>query len=72
MAEVKSCVETKFRNVCIVNKINSFKPWRSGHWYFDLKDAKATLPAVMFKGHTIKMRFNIQDGQKVYVQGRAF
>src|SRR3989338_2046835 len=68
---VRQDVENKYRSVTIVGEIASFKPWRSGHWYFDLKDEQALVPAVMFKGFCEKVKFEVKEGLQVLIKGRV-
>jgi exodeoxyribonuclease VII large subunit len=68
---VRQDLETKYRSVTIVGEISSFKPWRSGHWYFDLKDEAALVPAVMFKGFCERVKFDVQEGLQVLIKGRV-
>lgn len=68
---VRQDLETKYRAVTIVGEISSFKPWRSGHWYFDLKDEQAVVPAVMFKGSCERVKFEVKEGLQVLIQGRV-
>ncbi len=68
---VKRSLENQYREVAVVGEVSSFKAWRSGHWYFDLKDAQALLPAVMFKQLCSRVRFEVQDGMQVMVTGRV-
>lgn len=42
----------------------------SGHWYFSLKDEKATIAAVMFKGHADKLTFKPENGKAVLLTGK--
>lgn len=68
---VRQDLETKYRSVTIVGEISSFKPWRSGHWYFDLKDESALVPTVMFKGFCERVKFDVQEGLQVLIKGRV-
>lgn len=68
---VRQDLETKYRSVTIVGEISSFKPWRSGHWYFDLKDEQAIVPAVMFKGFCERVKFEVKEGLQVLIKGRV-
>lgn len=69
--QVRQSIESGYRDVAVVGEISSFKPWRSGHWYFDLKDEQALLPAVMFRANCGRVRFELKDGMKVLLRGRV-
>lgn len=45
--------------------------YRSGHFYFSLKDEKCSVKAVMFSSYARRLRFVPQDGMKVLVRGRV-
>lgn len=68
---VKTNLESKYRSIKVVGEVSSFKAWRSGHWYFDLKDEESVLPAVMFKYNCSKIRFEVQDGMQILITGRV-
>lgn len=68
---VKRSLENQYGEVYVVGEVSSFKAWRSGHWYFDLKDAQALLPAVMFKQLCSRVCFEVKDGMQVMVTGRV-
>ncbi len=71
VAMVRQDLEAKYRSVTLIGEVSSFKPWRSGHWYFDLKDEGAIVPAVMFKGFCDKVKFDVADGLQVLIRGRV-
>ncbi len=45
--------------------------YRSGHWYFSLKDENAVIQGVMFRSYAQQMRFVPQDGMRVICCGRV-
>jgi exodeoxyribonuclease VII large subunit len=51
-------------------EISNFKQPASGHCYFTLKDAQATIRAVMFRSKAQYLKFMPRDGMKVIVRGR--
>lgn len=62
--------ELKYRKISIIGEISSFKSWRSGHWYFDLKDEQSLISGIMFKNFCEKIQFNLADGLQVIAIGR--
>ena len=73
-AYVKSLIENDPR-IAIVNvsgEISNFKNhFSSGHWYFTLKDANASIRCVMFRSSASKVRFRVEDGLAVVLKGRV-
>lgn len=67
---VKVRLESEFSYVAVVGEVSNFKPHPSGHFYFSLKDEGAAISAVMFRGANQKLKFKLQDGQKVIAIGR--
>ncbi len=58
--------------VFVVGEISNFtNHYRSGHWYFSLKDENAVIGAVMFRSAAQRMRFVPQDGMRVICRGRV-
>ncbi len=58
--------------VFVVGEISNFtNHYRSGHWYFSLKDENAVIQGVMFRSSAQKMRFLPQDGMRVICRGRV-
>lgn len=68
---IKSTLEGEIGSVTLTAEISSFKSWRSGHWYFDLKDEQAGIPSVMFKHTNAKVPFQPEDGQQVLIRGKV-
>lgn len=67
---LKTDVEKKHRFVRVVGELSSFKQWRSGHCYFDVKDEETVLPAVMFRPFVARLPFSPKDGQQILFTGR--
>ncbi|MDR2753241.1 MAG: exodeoxyribonuclease VII large subunit [Oscillospiraceae bacterium] len=59
------------RGVLAAGEISNFKKHSSGHWYFSLKDAGASVPAVMFRESNRRLGFVPHDGTRVLVRGRV-
>lgn len=56
--------------VYLTGEVSNFRPRANSHQYFSLKDEKAKLSAVMFKGAYQKLKFQPEEGMKVLVVGR--
>jgi exodeoxyribonuclease VII large subunit len=70
VGQARQLVEGGLRKVAVVGEIRAFKAWRSGHFYFDLKDNQSVLSAVMFKPLAAKVPFALEDGMQVILTGR--
>ncbi len=57
------------KDLLLEGEISNFKHNVRGHFYFTLKDDKASISAVMFKTHAAKVPFTPKDGMKVLVRG---
>ena len=57
--------------VYVKGELSNYKIYPSGHHYFTIKDAEASLRCVMFKSSAIKLRFKPKDGMSVVVFGRV-
>ncbi len=69
---VRSLLEgdANLASVTLTGEIFGFKNhFGSGHWYFTLKDADASVKSVMFKGNASYVEFKPQDGMKVICRG---
>ena len=59
-------------DVWIKGEISNFtNQYRTGHMYFSVKDAGATVRVVMFRSHAAKLQFEPRDGMKVLLHGRV-
>lgn len=67
---VKTTLESQYRLLWIKGEISNFKAHTSGHFYFSLKDSKAQINAVMFKGFNNGMTFRPKDGMEVIIRGK--
>jgi exodeoxyribonuclease VII large subunit len=68
---VKRALEDGFGYVRVRGEISGYRgPHSSGHAYFALKDDKAKIEAVVWKGVMSKLRFRPEEGMEVIAQGR--
>ena len=70
LAEARVVVEWRFGRVRIQGELSNLRPAASGHWYFTLKDAAASLRCAMFASRNRFVRFRPRDGDAVVVSGR--
>ena len=64
--------DENLRNVFVRGEISNFTAnARSGHLYMSLKDANASIKAVMFAGNASKLKFRLENGMSVIVRGRV-
>lgn len=67
---IREILEGRFPQIWLKAEISNFKAHTSGHFYFSLKDSKAQINAVMFRGYNGSLRFRPEDGMEVLVRGK--
>ena len=67
--QIKTLLETSFTRVLVEGELSRITFHNSGHIYFTLKDSGSTLRAVMFRGNASKLKFQLQEGMKVVLDG---
>ncbi|PZN58453.1 MAG: exodeoxyribonuclease VII large subunit [Proteobacteria bacterium] len=68
---LKRAVEDQFGHVRVRGEISGYRgPHSSGHAYFCLKDDRARLDAVVWKGTFSRLRFRPEEGMEVIATGR--
>ena len=68
-AQIKSLLEATFLYVSVSGEVSNFTHHSSGHLYFTLKDKDSSLKCVMFRGNAARLRFQIQEGMNLVLQG---
>ena len=69
-AALKRAVEDQFSLVRVRGEISGLKFHSSGHVYFDLKDDKAVLNAVIWRGTVPRLRIRPEAGMEVILTGK--
>src|SRR5437588_2654119 len=69
-AQLRGLVEGRFPSVWVAGEVSNYTKAASGHMYFTLKDARAQLRAVLFRGVNLRMKFEPKDGLEVLARGR--
>ncbi len=67
--QIKNLLETTFVRVNVEGELSRITYHNSGHIYFTLKDAGASISCVMFRGNASKLRFRLEEGLKVFLDG---
>ncbi len=67
---IREILEGRFPLLWLKAEISNFKAHTSGHFYFSLKDARAQINAVMFRGFNSQLKFRPEDGMEVLVRGK--
>ncbi|MCI5968441.1 MAG: exodeoxyribonuclease VII large subunit [Helicobacter sp.] len=68
-AQIKSLLETTFVQVSVIGEVSNFTHHSSGHLYFTLKDKNSSLKCVMFRGNASKLKFRIEEGMELTLEG---
>lgn len=66
---IKGTLEQLFPTVWVVGEITDLARPRSGHVYLTLKDASATIRAVIWRSTAARLTFPLADGQQVICRG---
>jgi exodeoxyribonuclease VII large subunit len=63
--QIKSILESHFSLLFVSGEISNLVSHTSGHIYFSLKDEESSVRCVLFKGNASKLKFRLENGQKV-------
>ncbi len=69
---IKSIVDSDYnlKNIYVSGEVSNFtNHYRTGHFYFTLKDSNAAIKAVMFRSAAERVRFEVENGMKVIIRG---
>lgn len=67
--QIKSLLESTFVSVYVEGEISNLTVHSSGHIYFSIKDKDSNISCVMFKGNTYSLKFKLEVGLKVVING---
>ncbi len=68
--QANNTLERAFNSVWVEGELSNLVLARSGHAYFTLKDAAAALPTTLWSANLKRLRFRLEEGQRVRVFGR--
>jgi exodeoxyribonuclease VII large subunit len=69
-ASLKRTIETNFDHVVVRGELGRVTIAKSGHMYADLKDDKAVLNTIMWRGQVERLPFRPEEGLEVIATGR--
>jgi len=67
--QIKGILETTFSSIYVEGEISNLTYHNSGHIYFSIKDNKSTISCVMFKGNAQYLKFRLEVGTKIVING---
>jgi len=70
-ARIRDALETGFPDVWVVGEVSNLKRHASGHVFFTLKDARASVRCVLWKSAAGRLPAEMADGLEVEVRGRV-
>lgn len=70
-AQIRGLLERHIGQVWVSGEVSNLRVQASRHIYFTLKDARAQLNCVLFRGEPVAHRELLADGQKLLVQGEV-
>lgn len=68
--EVRNFLEESLSPFWLIGEISNFVCPSSGHWYFTLKDSKASLRCAFFNPKMRGMKVNPQNGAQIHAHGK--
>ncbi len=68
-SRISNVLSTQFSNLWVEGEVSNYRAATSGHLYFTLKDAKAQVKCVCFRGQAMRLKFRPEDGLKLIVRG---
>jgi exodeoxyribonuclease VII large subunit len=68
---IKEMLEGAFPVLWVRGEVSNLRAQASGHCYFTLKDDRAQISAVMFRGDAARSRVALRDGQQIVAYGQV-
>lgn len=64
-------LENQFSSIRVEGELSNLVQATSGHYYFKLKDDKATIQCAFFKGRANKLNFKLENGQQLLARAKV-
>ncbi|NLC42275.1 MAG: exodeoxyribonuclease VII large subunit [Erysipelothrix sp.] len=73
VTQIKAIIDENptLQQVSVQGEISNLTQYRSGHWYFSLKDDTAKINCVMFSRANARVSFKPKDGDKIMASGNV-
>jgi exodeoxyribonuclease VII large subunit len=68
--QARRLIESGFTQVWVRGEVSGFKSYRSGHWYFALRDSDAQVRCVMWRNANRSLRAPPEEGTQVFVEAK--
>ncbi len=68
---VREALELNLDECWVVGEVSNVRLAPSGHLYLTLRDARSSIPVVMFRSALERQRLRVDDGQQVLMRGRV-
>ncbi len=68
--QARRLIESGFTQVWVRGEVSGFKAYRSGHWYFSLRDADAQVRCVMWRNANRSLPAPPEEGSQVFVEAK--
>ena len=68
--QARRLIESGFTQVWVRGEVTGFKAYRSGHWYFTLRDADAQVRCVMWRNANRSLPAPPEEGSQVFVEAK--
>ncbi|MBN1899451.1 MAG: exodeoxyribonuclease VII large subunit [Spirochaetes bacterium] len=69
-AEIKNLIKNRYGDIFVQGELSNVKISSQGHCYFSLKDEKALLSGIIYKGQFQTIKFKLENGTKVVAFGK--
>jgi exodeoxyribonuclease VII large subunit len=66
----RQLIESGFSPIWVRGEVSGFKAYRSGHWYFTLRDADAQVRCIMWRSDNQRVKTPPDEGVEVFVEAR--
>ncbi len=68
--QARRLIESGFTQVWVRGEVSGFKAYRSGHWYFTLRDADAQVRCVMWRNANRSLPAPPEEGSQVFIEAK--